>query len=115
MFAEDNFSVPESALVSVLAPEIAPLISPVFPDATLTFVAESSTTTPDNVAVSEKYTAPLVADVPLTVRGSDELRAPVPATSSVAPALTVVPVLALPSADEFEIFNVPLLIVVAPV
>ena len=91
VFAPESASVPAASLVSAKFPDTTPDKVPVLPEATLTLDADAIAAAPDIVAVSEKYTAPFVAEVPLIVSGSAELNEPSPATSSVAPESTTVP------------------------
>ena len=108
-------SVPVPSFVSIIElPDTIPLIRAVVDDATETVELAAIATVPDNVPAAEKFTAPAdETPVPEIVNGSvDVTAAP---TSRVAPASTVVPVLALPSALAWVTFNVPVETVVVPV
>ena len=118
VLSADRATVPAPSFVSAKAPETTPDSVAVFPDAALTLEADPIVTVPDNVPDAEKYNAPLAADVPLMIKGSAELSEPLPATSSVAPAVTEVvervPPLS-PSAASFAILSVPAETTVVPV
>ena len=110
-----NSSVPVPSFVSIIElPDTIPLSRAVVDDATETVELAAIATVPDNVPAAEKFTAPAdETPVPEIVNSSADVTAA--PTSRVAPASTVVPVLALPSALAWVTFNVPAETVVVPV
>ena len=86
--------------------------------ATLKVASPASATVPESVPELEKYTVPLLPEVPSTMIGSATLGVLVPPISRVAPAATVV-VERLPPDSPREAFasarKVPAEMVVAPV
>ena len=119
MFAPEIVTVPAPTLVSPFAEPtdsaIRPEMTPVVDVAAPTLDVALSVTAPLIVAFAEKLIAPTAeTPVPEMVTGSPELREPAPATSSVAPLATVVPLVVVPSALEWETLSVPPETVVAP-